>query len=282
MKIAGIKPYSRDSTSSFVNELKQASFLFDSIGIPMLEPIIEATPDIWFKSELDLLKEKSFLFDAWDRGTTTLSEGTDLKEIQDELDFMTDLRIKNGDPNLFFEASARQCALILNRKKDKPDFFSIPLLKKLQPIKGEHDTRAEVLRIAIDNIPVPDETTSWEKVWEFRSDKDSVGKLANFRVWVNELTRSNLPSNEIRDLLESKLADYRKSLEIHKIKFKLGFLEFVLGATREIIEHIAPWKSESPGKALFHVKQKKIDLMQTELNSPGREIAYIYQIQESF
>lgn len=114
-----------------LNELKQGALLFDKIGIPLLDVFLQITPNAYLKSELSLLKNNKFLFDAWQKSPVKLSKGVDIKEIQAELDFMTNLRKSSADAELMFEASARQCAIILNSQFDKPDFFSVPLLKKL-------------------------------------------------------------------------------------------------------------------------------------------------------
>src|SRR5258705_181572 len=88
MKIAGIKPFSR-TDDNFIDELKQAALLFDKIGIPLLDPFLNLTPHphMHIKSELRLLKDKNFLFDAWQQGPVKLAKGVDLKEIQSELEF---------------------------------------------------------------------------------------------------------------------------------------------------------------------------------------------------
>ncbi len=282
MKTAGIKPFRRGNIVAYINELKQASFLFDKIGIPALTPILETSNDIWFKSELEHLKERSFLFEAMPPGPEILAPGTNLIEVQSHLDFMTALMKKeNLDPDLYFEASARYSALILNSKKDKPDFVSFPILKTLQSMP-DSNISSDIIQIAIEKIPIPDESTPWEKVWDFKSDTNNIGKLANFRVWINELSKSKMSLNEIRDLLESKLYEYRQSLDLHKIKYKFGFLETILLATSELIDHISPFKGGVPGKVLFQAKQKRIDLLDIEQNSKGRELAYFFSIQDGF
>jgi hypothetical protein len=283
MKIAGIKPFTRDD-DNFINELKQAALLFDKIGIPLLDPFLYTTPhpDMIIKAELRLLKDKNFLFDAWQSGPIKLAKGVDLKEIQNELDLMTKLRLDKADSDMMFEASARQSAVILNNQHDKPDFFSVPLLKKLNSSSEQKATRGDVIQIIIEKIPIPDEKTPWENIWNFKQDSDNIGKMSGIRMWINGVVNSSFTISEIKDELDFKLYQYRKSLETHKIKYKSGILQSFIVGSAELLENVAKLKFSSIARGFFSANQEKIDLLNVELNAPGHELAYIYQVQESF
>ncbi|MEK6736293.1 MAG: hypothetical protein AABY47_06965 [Pseudomonadota bacterium] len=63
--------------------------------------------------------------------------------------------------------------------------------------------------VAIDKIAIIDESRlSWDQVMEFREDNDSIKKLRNFKLWVEEAI-SVASKEQASDLLEQKLEDYR-------------------------------------------------------------------------
>jgi hypothetical protein len=256
MKIAGIKPLSQKEDDKLLNELKQGALLFDKIGIPLLDVFLQKMPNSYLKSELDLLKDNQFLFDAW-QGPVKLSKGVDMKEIQAELDFMTDLRKSGADADLMFEASARQCAIILNNQFDKPDYFCVPLLKKLGLSSQENIRKGDVAQIVIEKIPIPKENTPWEKIWDFKNDSDNIGKMSGIRTWINSVVKTSLTTSEISDELEYKLYQYRTSLELHKIEYESGLLKSFIVGGAETLENIARLKFSDIAKGLFRHNRKR-------------------------
>ena len=131
-------------------------------------------------------------------------------------------------------------------------------------------------------MPVLDDSTPWEKVVEFKGDPDNVGKFAGLKVWMNKAISSGASISEIKDELDYLLYQYRKSLELHKIKYHLGTLQRIVVGTAELIENAARLKFSNIAKGLFSAHQEKVDLLQAELTAPGKEIAYIYQAQKTF
>ena len=60
----------------------------------------------------------------------------------------------------------------------------------------------EVLQIALNALPVPDESTPWEQIIEYRSDEDSRHKFLDLRNWMSEMARSELTAVEAEQKLE--------------------------------------------------------------------------------
>ncbi len=114
------------------------------------------------------------------------------------------------------------------------------------------------------------------------SDDDNKGRMAALRKWVNNTTKSGLSASEIKDEIDDLLYKYRKSLEIHRIKYHQGFLQTIVVGTAELIENALKLKFSNIAKGLFKINEGKADLMDVELNAPGNELAYIYKAQEKF
>ena len=288
MKTAGILP-ANFVKPSFLGELKQAVLLFDKVGIPILNAIYDglskpnSREDLkYLINEFELLEEKGYLFNAWLKSGVPLDSNIDFKAFSEEFDSLSKLIQQLHDIDLSREASARHCALILNNQLVKPDFISAPLVKKLTLPTTNKVTQSEVLKIIIEKIPVPDELTPWESIFEFKNNPDNIGKFAGLKSWINKITKSNLSASEIQDELEYLLYQYRKSLEIHNIKYKSGILQSIVVGTGELVENAVRLKFSKLAKGLFSAQQEKADLLSLELSAPGNELAYIYETSKAF
>jgi len=133
----------------------------------------------------------------------------------------------------------------------------------------------DVIEITVNHLPIPDDSTSWEQIQDFRSDPDTEIKFRRFRVWMNEIVRAKLEPKEIEDKLEYLLDEYRQHMEVHFKKTNTSTLETVLVS-------LGDRKFGDIVKALFSVKHKHIALLEAEAKAPGREIAFISKARETF
>lgn len=288
MGTAGILP-SLFITPNYLGELKQTILLFDKAGIPQLNAIYDALKrtnsreDLrYLISEFELLEEKGYVFNAWLPSPVTLNKNIDFKKFSQEFDMLSKLIQQKNDIQLSYEAAARFCALSLNNQENRPDFVSVPLIKRLTIPSEDKITQSDALRIIIENIPIPNDTTPWENIFEFKSNPDNIGKFAGLKSWINKITKSDLSIAEIQDELEFKLYQYRKSLEAHNIKYKSGILQSLVVGTGELLENAARLKFSKIAKGLFSAQQEKADLLSLELSAPGNELAYIYEVSKTF
>jgi len=288
MKTAGILP-ANFTKPNFVGELKQTILLFDKIGIPLLNAIYDglskptSREDLrYLVNEFELLEEKGFLFNPWLKSGVVLNPSIDFKAFSREFDMLSKLIQQLNDIQLSKEATARHCALILNNQLDKPDFISVPLVNKLTLPISNKISQSDVFKIIIEKIPIPDELTPWESIFEFKNNPDNIGKFAGLKSWINKITKSDLSASEIHDELEFQLYQYRKSLEIHNIKYKSGILQSLVVGAGELIENAVWLKFSKLAKGLFSAQQEKANLLSLELSAPGNEIAYIYNASKAF
>lgn len=151
------------------------------------------------------------------------------------------------------------------------DFSKIPSSRK-----------SEVARVAIDKLPIPDETTPWEQILDFRNDPDNQSALLNLRRWVRNISSENLTASEIEEELEWLLNEFENNMKLHKIKANTNTIEVWIKTPLEVLENLLTLKFSKLVDPLFAVKKRSISLMEAELQAPGREVAYILKTKKQF
>lgn len=159
---------------------------------------------------------------------------------------------------------------------------ALPIL----PIKISENKDAvdknDVFEIVVNSLPIPNDSTPWEQILEFRANPDSYSKFLALRNWINETARGQLSPIEIEQKLEYLLDQYRQHMNLHKIKTNAGLLETIVVTGGEVLGNLITFQWGKSAKALFALKSRKIALLEGELTSPGNEVAYIIKAQESF
>ena len=140
----------------------------------------------------------------------------------------------------------------------------------------------DVVQIALLKIPMPDDSTPWEHILEYRSDPDTQAKFLDLRAWMNELARAKLTPIEIEQKLEHLMSQYQRHMRVHKMKTNAGRLETCLTISTEFLEELIHFRPSKAVKALFSLKHRKIALLEAELTVPGREVAYLIKAQDTF
>ena len=139
-----------------------------------------------------------------------------------------------------------------------------------------------VIRIAIKELPVPDDSTSWEQIIEYRSDPDSQSKFLALRHWMSEVARAELTPAEVEEKLEYLIDQYQKHMKVHRIKTNASTLETIVTTGAEVLGDLASFKWGKAAEALFSLKRRQVALLEGELTAPGNEIAYIVKSRETF
>lgn len=157
---------------------------------------------------------------------------------------------------------------------------AIPVLSDITDAAGGNLNRSEVVNIVLRNLPIPSDSVSWEQIIEYRSDPDSYSKFLDLRNWMSEIARGELSATEIEEKLEYLVSQYRRHLQLHKMKTNAGTLETVIVSGAEILEDLVHLKFSKAAKALFSFKHRQIALIEGELTSKGSEVAYIVKAKE--
>lgn len=141
---------------------------------------------------------------------------------------------------------------------------------------------SNVLQLVLSKLPIPNELTPWENIIEFRKDSDNKERLALLRNWIYAVCHREINQKEANTELESLLYQYEKALKIYEIKYSHGILETFITTTADILENLVKFKYGDIARALFNIRRRKVDLLEAEINAPGRMISHITYVQKKF
>ncbi len=287
---------------SMPESTKRAALLFNKLFVPQLDAALSVAIT-WpshehIVSEIEWLLAEGILVDgklvdAHPRGKLTPERKRLIKEAEKD---KRELENAKSNPSIPEEAKITMEAYyqwvwmvraIHQQFRERLDIDSCPFFpfniynipdSKQPPFSKKND----VYRLIIDALPIPDDSTPWEQIIEFRDDSDSQQKLLDLRNWVNEVARGDFTPIEIEQKVEYLLSQYKRHLELHKMKISKGTWETIIVSSAELLEDLAKFKWGKIAKSLFAIKHRKIALLEGELNSPGSEVAYIIKAKEAF
>jgi len=182
--------------------------------------------------------------------------------------------------NLKENETTRVASAFLNRFAAKDNAVAISQNEMSIVSKGFH--ASNVLEVILEKLPVPNEDVEWRQIIEYRADPDSSQKFTALRVWMQDIARKDYSKNEIEDRIEHLINEYENHLKLHKLKFESCKASIMVTTPLEILENLVKFKWSQIGKALFSFKEKQFDLMEAEMNAPGKEVAYILKANEKF
>ncbi|MDP1614775.1 MAG: hypothetical protein Q8L68_03165 [Methylococcales bacterium] len=138
------------------------------------------------------------------------------------------------------------------------------------------------MKVAMNNFPLPDNSTPWEQVVDFRSDSNNQENLVSFRRWIRKLSSENLNSQEIQEELEYLINEHNNHMTMSKIKSNFGTVEALIKLPFELLENALKLKFSKLPEPLFTLSKRHISLIEAEINSPGRELAYLIKARKLF
>jgi hypothetical protein len=143
-------------------------------------------------------------------------------------------------------------------------------------------TRTDVVRLLLNELPMPGDSHSLEDILAFRDEARSEGLVQGLRIWINEMASGKLTPIEVSDKLEDLMSRYERTMKLERMSRDTGVVETLVTTSAEIAECLVKFKWSKIAKRLFEVRHKQIDLMQAEMQAPGREVAYIVKARERF
>jgi hypothetical protein len=137
-----------------------------------------------------------------------------------------------------------------------------------------------IVKISISNFPIVNESIPLENIIQFRNENRN--KLLSLRKWIYEVTRKGMNAKEASVEIQYLMEEYKKAMSLYEMKYTRGKIETIITASLDIIENLAKFKPSNIMNPFFSIKRQKMDLLEAELKTPGREIAYIVKAQEEF
>lgn len=141
---------------------------------------------------------------------------------------------------------------------------------------------ANVLQVVLNQMPIPDDLVPWEQLIEFREDQDAKHARIGLRNWMNKVAREDYSVSEMVDELEYLLHRYESYMKHHKMKYKKLQQEVLIKLPFSLAEDLIKLRLEKIVDRLFEVRHSRMALADSEINAPGREVAYISKCKEKF
>jgi hypothetical protein len=297
----------------FLSEIKRHLVLFDKVAVvygtqdwhfrkkdPSLAADLDwlENKDLVFRTEEFLKRECGFeiLFDrtanrgkrlivnVLDEGKMPLSKLQELREVHMGKEFLSKFQGKTIG-HIMDSMQDMSCRWEAQRIARELRVQTVSLSSphpEVSELLGVDTSPGNVVRVVLKDMPEPSDTTSLEEILEFRQDPESAKKMFAFRRWIKTMMSKDLPPTEISEELEWLEHQYEEHMRFHHMKIKKGVLQIVVTAAGEVSEDLIKLRFGKLSKALFSMSQKNIELMEAEMNAPGREIAYIVNARKRF
>ncbi len=295
--------------------IKQEALMFDRVAVPdyhVVAPMLRkgSCPNVYdYYDDLDWLLEQGIIFEP---EKVSPSEGLiNNPEFQhcakallahhgefSKLPGLLEKGVEGHEDavssavNSFFLSNyyyVRYVALLLREMKqmDAYPIFTMPC--GCSPIEETVASKKEVIEISLKSLPMPDYSTPWEQILEYRSDSNSRIKFSRFRHWMNKVALAQNKPEEVEEEIQTLIDDYSQHMKVHKIKTRLDTLKAIVVA--EVGLFTGGWLTgigALPGligmvaTPLYAIKQRHVEVTAEELKAPGREVAYIVESNELF
>jgi hypothetical protein len=278
-------------------ELKQQALMFDRLACVFLtQALRELTARAErrdFATELEFLAKQQFLYEPeFFSQADHLSKNRQFSTLLNEF-VRVDKRmerspIKNRSLKhsvQYLADYARQHELVLRlmsvQLQHLEHLDAVPLISG--PISSSFGPgKYHVLEIVLNRMPQPSSDVPWEQILEFRNDPETKGKFWALRAWMSDVAKASLSPTEIVEKLECSLYEYQQHMNLARMKTNWGMCRTIVCAAAELAEDLVKFKWGKAAQLLFTLKDRKIALAEAELQSKGREVAYIVASREQF
>lgn len=139
---------------------------------------------------------------------------------------------------------------------------------------------AEVLGLAIERVPVPDDNVPWQDILDMKEDRDLADRARKLRLWATKIAGSESSLASADEQISDLLADYSRYLAAHKIKTSSTILEAVVVGTAGMLEDLVKLKFEKIAQRIFSYRKFHAEVLMSELKAPGRELSIVTTLQD--
>ncbi len=295
--------------------LKQYALLFDKIGILNLDYLLnhrdkftdeEFSDAIWLKEQNIIFSIDSPKYSLFDEEDNFLFEDDPILKFEKEKteEIFTEL-LMNKPFSLISEDSAEDIArkwpisrgekqtykrifsyltrAIAHSIEYKESVTAIPLLAWSDYSFNLLSIRKSIaISVVINHIPIPDNNTPWEQIIEYRNDTKNQESLLALRRWISKISREAYSAAEIEEEIEWLINEFQQNMKLKRIQANSESLETIVKAPLELAEDLVKLKFSKIPEPFFALRKRKISLMEAELTSPGKEIAFLINTNRFF
>jgi hypothetical protein len=91
--------------------------------------------------------------------------------------------------------------------------------------KADRDT---VIKITLNQFPIPTNTTSWENILDFKQNSKSIEQFTRLKSWINKISTKELKAFEVEDELQEIIHAYEHEMKVSKMNCTDGALEVIV------------------------------------------------------
>jgi hypothetical protein len=142
--------------------------------------------------------------------------------------------------------------------------------------------RATVVRVVLQQLPLPSKDTPWEAIREWRQDSEAIEKYRALRAWIARLARDNPSAEDVEEELVSQLSTYERYMAIQHKKMRRTRFEAIILPVAEIAEDALHARLSKVAEKLIGIFKEEVTLLESEIRAPGREVAYIASSRRRF
>ena len=121
---------------------------------------------------------------------------------------------------------------------------------------------------------------------DFLKDEETQIKKQRMFSWQNDIEtkieKGDIKIEHIPDMIAERLDTYIEHLKLSELKFKYGVFENVLMIGANIISGLTLVGLPNAVKNMIQFKKRELELKQSEIKAPGRELAYIVRVHRRF
>ena len=176
---------------------------------------------------------------------------------------------------------SRRVALALAQKRA---FDVVPVCMTNLPteLRGP-DTNSHpmhnVLKVAFESFPVPDDGCSWRDIADFKLEMRE--EQWGFRRFLYDLGTKSQSEAEIRDGIQWSINKYQRAMEKRSMKIVRSALTAIVIPAIDIFSnsgnHLISLVS-----GVLAIDKLRLELLEGEANVPGRECAYVFDARKRF
>jgi hypothetical protein len=257
LELHGVVAYNPD----FFSTIKQRALLFDKFHLAGKPGILESAPVPEYLRAEGLFLQSAGIVAEIPR--PIMMESLDNSLLSDDYlkiaRFTAEKRREHGikDGRLAADFHVRFLAgrLATNLAGDTAPICTADLPSSLFGIETPESPKCQVLRIAMEALPAPGHDASWQDIIAFKDEVHD--KRWGFRRFLQTLATKRQTEAEVRDEIEWLLNEYRKAMEIHRIKASNSFVDVFLIAPLEILEDLVTFKWSKLAKGMLSSKKDR-------------------------
>ncbi|MCE1004784.1 hypothetical protein [Pseudomonas sp. NMI1173_11] len=142
--------------------------------------------------------------------------------------------------------------------------------------------KSPVIHILLNALPVPLAEVPCEDILEFKQDTKVQKQLKTIQRWIRTSMAKEDTPQAIGEELADSLNDYTEHMRLARIKYNTEVFQALLTFPLATVERIIKLQFSQLFDPIFTVKKANIALCEAELKAPGRQLAYLHSVQETF